>query len=40
MSLTLMKKDNLWYWRNWLGLIQSPRFDTEQEAKEWKEKFK
>ena len=37
MSLT--KKNGQWYWRNWLGLQQSPYFNTESEAKAWKERF-
>jgi len=37
--MSLVKRDGQWYWRNWLGLMQSPRFDTQAEAKEWKEKF-
>ena len=42
MELTLSlthTKTGKWYWRNWLGLMQSPYFETEAEAKEWKEKF-
>jgi len=36
MNLTC--KEGKWYWKNWLGLMQSPYFNTEAEAKEWKEK--
>tara|TARA_A200000159_G_C7242737_1_gene305283 strand:- start:477 stop:602 length:126 start_codon:yes stop_codon:yes gene_type:complete len=37
MSLT--SRDGQWYWRNWLGLMQSPYFNTVAEAKEWRRKF-
>ena len=37
--MSLVKRDGQWYWKNWLGLMQSPYFDTEAEAKRWKEKF-
>ena len=37
--MSLAKKDGKWYWRNWLGLQQSPYFSTKKEAEEWKEKM-
>lgn len=37
--MSLVNRGGKWYWKNWLGLMQSPYFDTEAEAKEWKEKF-
>jgi len=37
MSLT--NKDGQWYWRNWLGLMQSPYFNTVEEAKAWKKRM-
>ena len=37
MSLT-HNSEGQWYWRNWLGLMQSPYFNTQQEAKDWWEK--
>ncbi len=37
--MSLVKRDGQWYWRNWLGLQQSPYFDTEAEAKDWRAKF-
>jgi hypothetical protein len=39
-SMSLTTKNGQWYWKNWLGLQQSPYFDTEAEAKEWRAKFK
>jgi len=41
MNHTLVTgSDGLWYWRNWLGLVQSPYFETRKQAEVWKERFK
>jgi hypothetical protein len=34
--MTLTSKNGQWYYRNWLGLMQSPYFNTKQEAEKWR----
>ena len=33
--MSLVNREGQWYWRNWLGLMQSPRFDSKARADEW-----
>jgi len=37
--MSLVNRKGQWYWRNWLGLMQSPYFNSKAEAEDWKERF-
>lgn len=34
--MTLTSTNGKWYWRNYLGLMQSPYFETKADAEKWR----
>jgi len=37
--MSLAKREGKWYWKNWLGLMQSPYKEKKKEDKDWRERY-